>query len=107
MQTIHWHRAVRIACIALTLFSWQNANASDGATRQYGPREAPQVGGRYFVEFRARRGLTPFGHNYIVYGRLNTQGDMIAQQVVGFSDGDERSAHLFAVRAFVGPLKQD
>ena len=107
MLAIRWHRSVRIACIALTLFPWQNANASAESTRQYGARETPQVGGNYFVEFRARRGLTPFGHNYIVYGRLNTQGDMIAPQVVGFSDGDPRNKHLFAVRALVGPLNRD
>ena len=95
--------SVRMACIALTLFPWQNASAADGSTRQYGARETPQVGGGYFVEFRARRGLTPFGHSYIVYGRLNAQGDMIAPQVVGFSDGDPQGAHLFAERAFVGP----
>ena len=107
MQAIRWQRAVRIVCIALALFPWQNANASDGSAQQYGAKETPQVGGSYFVEFRARGGLTPFGHNYIVYGRLNAQGDMIARQVVGFSDGDTRNTHLFAVRALVGPLNRD
>jgi hypothetical protein len=107
MQASRWRRSVRIACIALTLFPWQNANASDGFTRQDRAGETPQVGGGYFVEFRARRGMTPFGHNYIVYGRLNAQGDMIAPQVVGFSDGDPRDVHLFAARGLVGPLTLD
>src|SRR5258708_896622 len=106
MKAIRWHRSARIACIALTLFPWQNANAS-GGSRQYEARETPPAGGGYFVEFRARRGLTPFGHSYIVYGRLNAQGDMIAPQVVGFSDGDNRNTHLFTARAFVGPLDRD
>jgi hypothetical protein len=107
MQAIRWRRSLRMAGIALTLFYWQNANASDGATRPYVAREAPQAGGGYFVEFRARHGMTPFGHNYIVYGRLSAQGDMIAPQAVGFSDGDEGRPHLFAARAFVGPLSED
>jgi len=107
MQDSRWRRSVRIACIALTLFPWQNANASDGSTRHDGARGTPQVGGGYFVEFRARRGMTPFGHNYIVYGRLNAQGDMIAPRVVGFSDGDPRDVHLYAAHGLVGPLALD
>ena len=111
MQAIRWHRSARMTCIALALFlalfSWQNADASDGSTRQHGARETSQAGGGYFVEFRARHGMTPFGHNYIVYGRLNTHGDMVASQVVGLSDGDEGRPHLFAARALVGPLSAD
>jgi hypothetical protein len=107
MQAIRWRRSVRMVCLALTLFPWQNANASGASVRPYAASEAAQVGGGYFVEFRARRGLTPFGHSYIVYGRLNAQGDMIAPQVVGFSDGDPTSTHLFVERALVGPLDRD
>jgi hypothetical protein len=106
MKASCWRRSVRMACIALALFPWQKANASGGSTRQDGARETP-AGGGYFVEFRARRGMTPFGHNYIVYGRLNTQGDMIAPQVVGFSDGDPRDVHLYAEHGLVGPLTLD
>src|SRR3954466_910342 len=32
---------------------------------------------------------------------------MIAPRVVGFSDGDPQGAHLFAERAFIGPLTRD
>jgi hypothetical protein len=89
------------------LIERQHAHELERSTPQYGAREIKRAGGGYFVEFRARRGLTVFGHNYIVYGRLNKNGDTIAPQVVGFSDGDERNTHLSAVRAFVGPLSQD
>jgi len=106
MQANRWRRSVRVACIALALFPWQSAYAADGSTRQYKARET-QAGGGYFVEFRARRGMTPFGHNYMVYGRLNAQGDMIAPQVVGFSDGDPRDVHLYAAHGHVGPLTLD
>ena len=106
MQANRWRRSVRVACIALALFPWQNAGASDGSWRHDGARET-QAGGGYFVEFRARRGMTPFGHNYMVYGRLNAQGDMIAPQVVGFSDGDPRDVHLYAAHGRVGPLALD
>ena len=96
-----------MACIALALFPWQNANASDGPTRPYAASETPQTGGGYFVEFRARHGMTPFGHNYIVYGRLDAHGGMVAPQTVGFSDGDAGRPHMFAARGFVGPLHED
>jgi hypothetical protein len=106
MQANRWRRSVRIACIALALFPLQSASASDGSSRHDGARET-QAGGGYFVEFRARRGMTPFGHNYMVYGRLNAQGGMIAPQVVGFSDGDPRDVHLYAAHGHVGPLALD
>jgi hypothetical protein len=63
--------------------------------------------GTYFVEFHARQGLTVFGHTYIVYGRLNARGTIVARHVVGFSDGDNGTVRLYAARGLVGPLKRD
>ena len=92
-----------VLVVGLTSFN----KAHGGAARQYPASEAPRMDGGYFVEFRAREGLTRLGHAYVVYGRLDTQGRMVASQVIGFSDGDEQSVHLFSTRATIRPLKAD
>jgi hypothetical protein len=100
-------RSVRIALIALTVLFGQNAEASASPMRLNSAGGKTRIDGGYFVEFRARGGLTAFGHAYVVYGRLNAQGKIVAQQVVGFSDGDRRATHVFALRASLAPLEQD
>ena len=62
---------------------------------------------RYFIEFRARDGLTGFGHAYIIYGRLDDRGEVIESHLVGFSDGDNGAVHLYVPRAAIGPLQKD
>jgi len=39
---------------------------------------------RYFIEFRSRYALT-YGHSYVVFGQLGTNGQMIAPEVAGLA----------------------
>jgi hypothetical protein len=52
--------------------------------------ENQREGVHYFVDFHARDRPTPTGHNFIVYGRLNSHGKIIQAQVVGFAPDTDR-----------------
>ena len=42
----------------------------------------PQSESKYFIEFRSRYALS-YGHSYVVFGRTNDAGEMVAPEVAG------------------------
>ncbi len=95
-----------ICCVALLALGGSRAGASPipfGADRAH---EASWGHERHFIEFRARDGLTGFGHGYIVYGRLDARGEVIESHLVGYSDGDNGAIHIYMPHAAIGPLQK-
>ena len=108
LQILARHSKVTlICCVALFAPGWPAADASPIAIGARRTGEALPAHDRYFVEFRARDGLTGFGHGYIVYGRLDAQGEVIESQLVGYSDGDNGAIHIYVPHATIGPLHKD
>ncbi len=54
--------------------------SKNNAAAKTSKREA----GRYFIEFRSRYALT-YGHTYVVFGRVNSAGQMIDPEVSGLA----------------------
>ena len=55
------------------------------------PADARLAGAPYFVDFRARRGAL-FGHTFIVYGRLDANGEPLGAEYAGTIRPMARSA---------------
>jgi hypothetical protein len=47
-------------------------------------KQTPNAGDRYFIEFRSRHAFT-YGHSFVVFGRLNSEGKMVDPEVAGLA----------------------
>jgi len=78
--------AASLAAIPLGLAAFpavaQDAAAPSSTTQTSAPR--PSQGYRpYFVEFRSRAAAS-YGHMYVLYGRLNGNGEIVTSDIAGF-----------------------
>lgn len=98
-----------LSCVMLAAFPSPSAHAAKTTDTIFLADRTTQGGGGYFVEFRARRGQYFFGHSFILYGRLNTQGKIVEAHEVGFfPDGDNYQMALFVpVHGLVAGQKSD
>jgi hypothetical protein len=82
------------------------SNADGGSA---GPATQKQEG-RYFIEFRSRYALS-YGHTYVIFGRLNSAGGIVSQEVAGLApSGDVNSyvlGHFVPVPATTGVTDGD
>ena len=108
LQTFQRHRmTLAFICGAVLFALCFRADASPASAAADRTHDEPWVHERYFIEFRARDGLTGFGHAYIIYGRLDGRGEVIESQLAGYSDGDNGAVHLYMPHAAIGPLQKD
>ncbi len=87
------HRAFQLAllsCFILAACAWHPVCAAERPAPEYLADENQREGVHYFVDFHARSRPFPTGHNFIVYGRLNTDGKIIESKVVGFAPDTDR-----------------
>jgi len=74
------------------------------------PADARLAGAPYFVDFRARRGAL-FGHTFIVYGRLDANGEPLGAEYAGNYPADGQIGlivgSVIPVRTIIGSVKGD
>jgi hypothetical protein len=87
----HW--APRIALLTFTIIAILAGHSGHAFGKPATERLAETQRGaeRYFVDFHARSRPSISGHNFIVYGRLNSDGRIAEAQVVGFSPDSDRN----------------
>lgn len=93
----------------------QNAIESPAPVVEVARRERraqnPVAAGQYAIEFRARYALS-YGHSYVMYGQLNSRGEMVQPKIVGLHPASDSSAvymwgHLVPVPSETGASDGD
>jgi len=79
-----------LSCFILAASAWYPVCATERPEREHFTGDNQRDGMRYFVDFHARDKPSPTGHNFIVYGLLNTNGKIIEAQTVGFAPDTDR-----------------
>ena len=72
--------------------------------------ELPNLNERAFVDFHARAGSSPFGHSFIVYGRVDDRNQTIVAKVAGYRPKGQKSfveGIIFPIPAKVGRARDD
>ena len=106
-------RSLRVAvwgCVTLAANVWGfPLHAAEKPTQIRMSGKQPHVGEQAFVEFHARSGPVVFGHSFIVYGRLNADGKIIAVEVAGLYTNEENYlvGAIIPLPAAVGRAKDD
>ena len=90
-------------------FSAQNvsADSSDASS----DASVEDEGIQHFIEFRARYALT-YGHSFVVFGRMDSEGRVLEQEVAGLAPKSDNpnvymAAHLVPVASSIGATDGD
>jgi hypothetical protein len=92
--------AVRSGCVLAML----------GLTCTTAKSELPTQAGRAFVDFHARSGPGPFGHSFIVYGRVDDTNRIVSAKIVGLRPKNDTTALegvIFPLPAKIGRAADD
>jgi hypothetical protein len=99
------HLAIVVLSFVLLALGTNGARATEKNTH-----DDQQSADQYFVDFHARRGAL-LGHNFIVYGRLNAQGQALGVEYAGNHPVDGAIGLIVGsvvpVRTKIGPVKDD
>jgi hypothetical protein len=100
-------RLLAIAALSLVVLAL-GANGVRALERNTG--DGQHLTGDYFIDFRARRGAL-LGHNFIVYGRLGAQGQLLDVEYAGNHPADGQLGLILGsvlpVRTKIGAVKED
>jgi hypothetical protein len=93
-----------IGCVFMATATWGTATAAAAASQEFARRsdERRAAGERYFIDFRSRPGHF-LGHTFIVYGRLNAQGQPLTIRYAGMYPQEDPSTGLPLASVFPGP----
>jgi hypothetical protein len=86
--------------------SRQAALSAQNVTVESAQGSDEEAGERYFIEFRSRRALS-YGHSFVVFGRRDSKGRVLEQEVAGLAPKSDdpnvyMAAHLVPVESSVG-----
>ena len=65
-----------LSWIVLAAFAGQSLRADEIESRDNFAAAKQRTGGHYFIDFHARARPSITGHNFVVFGRLNANGEV-------------------------------